>query len=257
MKNKLILFISLFIVFFSNSFVKADMFSESSLDISANYVQKYMWRGFDLLPDDDSAIQPDFYFNIGNTGLYVGIWGSYALDSKWDIWDEWDFYGGYNLTVMEQTEYELNIDVGYTYFHFPNQNKDIDSQQLSLAFKLTNLLEMFSNNLDPYLTIYYGFAAHSYKDDSKQDALWVKLGVAYDFSVKGQNINSYLETFYNDGAGTFDVESGISHIALGMDTVFKVASINIQPKINYQWTIEDSVNDEDEFWFECKAFFSV
>ncbi len=257
MKNGSILLISFLVSIFISFSINADIISDSSLDISTTYVQNYMWRGFDLLPNNDPAIQPDVYFSLGNTGVYLGIWGSFAPDSKWDIWDEWDFYGGYNFTVAENSKYELNIDAGYTYFHFPNQNKDIDSQQISLAFQLTNLLEIFSNKLEPYLTMYYGFAAHSHADDSKQEAFWVKLGAAYSVPVKEQDVNFYLETYYNDGAGTAEVESGISHIACGIDTVFQIAKLSIQPRLNYQWTLEDTVNDEDEVWVEVKASISI
>lgn len=255
---KYIFYFLLSFMLLSNSFLQktyAAWMEDFPVDIKVSYTE-YIWRGFDLLPDDDMAVQADFYFDLGGTGLYVGAWCSYATDSIWDEWDEWDFYGGYNITLFENDPFAMNIDIGYTYFHFPEQNKDVDSQEISLALKLPGLIPLGSSELTPYATIYYSFAAHDHAADKDQKLTWYKIGL--DFSTpleltEKQTLDLYLETFANDGSGAFNVASGFSHIATGMSTTFDLAGFRLTPALNYQWTLEDLVNDEDEFWASLSA----
>ena len=58
-----------------------------------------------------------------------------------------------------------------------------------------------------------------------------------------------METFHNDGGQGFQVDSGWSHLATGLSTTFEYKGIGFTPEINYQSSWEDTVNDEDEFWF--------
>jgi len=66
---------------------------------------------------------------------------------------------------------------------------------------------------------------------------------------KKQSLKIYVETYHNDGAQGLNVDPGWSHLATGMSTTFKILGFDFTPAINYQWTWEDTVNEENEFWF--------
>ncbi len=241
--------ISLFL--FTN--VYAGETSKVHLDAKVEHVQKYMWRGLDVLPDDDGAVQPDFTLDLGETGFYVGLWGSFGYDSKWRIWDELDFYGGYYSTFMEETRHAVDFDFGYTYFLFPSQGRSVDTQEVAFAFSLPKLLPNIGpSNIVPYTTFYYGWSTEGTADEG----LWVKLGASYDLPIpnlmpqqKEQALSIYVETFHNDGAQSFQTKTGWSHLATGISTSIEWHKLVFTPGINYQWSWEDTVNSENEFWF--------
>lgn len=223
-----------------------------SLDARIDYAEKYMWRGFDL-QDGDPALQPSLTLDFGDTGLYSGTWGNYATDAEWHQWDEIDVFIGYYHTFWEQERHALEVDVYYTYFYFPRQARELDTHEVALELKFPQIIPgIGSSGLVPYASLYYGRSVTGDADDG----LWIKLGMDYDLPIpaalaiqKGQNLNIYVETFHNDGAQGFEVAPGWSHVATGMSTTFKYHGIDFTPSINYQWTWEDTVNEEDEFWF--------
>lgn len=223
-----------------------------SVDAKIDYVQKYMCRGFDLR-NGDPAIQPSFTLDMGSTGFYSGMWASYALDAEWHEWNEIDFYVGYYDSLWEKDWYAIDIDITYIYYYFPRQDRDEDSHDITLALKLLNVIPPIGpSNLVPYSTFYYGRSVTGDADDG----LWIKIGINYDLPIrailpwqKEQTLSMYVETFHNDGAQGFEVDPGWSHLATGISTTFRWRGIGFIPGINYQWSWEDTVNDEDEFWY--------
>ncbi len=223
-----------------------------SLKAAAEYVQKYMWRGFDL-QDNDPALQADFTLDIGETGFYSGIWATYAIDSKWREWNEIDFYAGYYRTLWEENRYALDADTSYTYYYFPRQDSDVDAQQVALTVELPKLFPPLGiSKLTPYGGLYYGWSVRG----EANDGLWVKLGMNCDLSIpsplfgqREQTLSLYIESFRNDGAQGFEVNPGWGHLVTGISTTFKFKGMDITPGVNYQWTLEETVNEEDEFWF--------
>jgi uncharacterized protein (TIGR02001 family) len=234
---------------------RAGVLEDSSLDLTVTYGE-YIWRGFDLLPNDDPAFQPDLYLTLGNTGLYFGAWANFATDKRWEIWDEWDFYFGYTFSVGGDGRLSTELDLGYIYFHFPEQDSDVDSQEVSLGFRFPGLFRESPLSIVPYATVYYSFAAH--ENETDQEGWWFKLGADFDIPVRlpggepDQALNCYLESFLNDGGASSQVDPGWSHTAIGVETTYTVFGIGVTPSFNYQWTWEDTVNEEDEFWFLLK-----
>lgn len=258
MDNKMV--IILIILF---CFISVPLYGEESsekklaLDVSVEHVQKYMWRGIDL-QDDDGAIQPEMVLDLWDSGFYAGIWGSFAYDDEWRIWDELDYFFGYYFTLFEQERYAIDMDTAYTYFHFPRQERSIDTMEMAFAFKLPNLIPPIgTSTLTPYSTFYYGWSQTGFGD---VDGLWVKLGMDLETTIpaflsanKEQPLSIYIETYHNDGAQSFESETGWSHLAMGISTTFEWHEIGFTPGINYQSSWEDTINDEDEFWYTFKV----
>jgi len=251
MIKKIFLFFVISLVLFSAKAYPDDSEKKLSITTKITYAQKYMWRGFDL-QEGDPAIQPEIVLNFSGTGLYFGIWGNYAMDGQWHVWDEMDFYAGYLLTFNADKPYVMEIDASYTYYYFPNQHRDEDTQELALSLKLPKLIpKIGKTSLVPYSTLYYGWSPKGY------DTFWIKLGADYKMQIpallteqKEQSLTLYVEAFYNDGYKPFETTPGWSYVAAGLRTVFELHGISFIPNVNYQRTLKGSVNeDKNVFWY--------
>ena len=63
---------------------------------------------------------------------------------------------------------------------------------------------------------------------------------------KNQFINLAGSINYHTGA--FGVEPGWSHATAQLATPFEIATFIITPSVNYQWSFEDTVDPNNDFW---------
>ena len=230
-----------------------------SLEAEIEYAQKYMWRGFDL-QEDDPALQPSLTLYFGDTGFYAGIWGNIAFDEEWHEWDEIDYYGGYYHSLCKDSWYAVDWDISYAYYYFPRYPGDVDTYTIALELEFPKLITLLNiSGLVPYGAVYYGDSV----EGESNDGLWIKLGVKYDLPIppiltwqKEQALSIYMETFHNDGAQTAMVNPGWSHLATGISTTFKWHGFGFTPGINYQWSREETVNNENDFWYTLKLSYT-
>ncbi len=61
-----------------------------------------------------------------------------------------------------------------------------------------------------------------------------------------QTLSLTWEITYNDGV--YGSEADWSHSTGGLSTTFEWKGVAFAPAANYQWSFEDTVNDEDEFY---------
>ena len=93
------LFIIVIVLFFIHtSFSSANI---KNLSVEAHYVSRFIWRGFDVTPDNNPAFQPSLTYSFGKTGLWVNLWGSIGLTerSKIKTADEVDYVFGYDKSL--------------------------------------------------------------------------------------------------------------------------------------------------------------
>lgn len=220
------------------------------IDLDATVVSKYMWRGYDIL-DDRAAFQPSINFDLFQTGFSLNVWGSFALSSGFEDLDELDYSLAYATTFFEEEAYALDFAVTYIYYDFPNTtSKYADGQEIGVEISFPNLLEIGPSFLVPSWYSGYLWPAHS---GGPERGWHHVMGLAYDLPITpllpGQDeqaLSFSTDLTYNDG--TFGSESGFSHATIGLSTTFEVGDFSITPSLNYQWSFEDTVNDEDEFW---------
>jgi hypothetical protein len=117
MKKLFSLFISLFILLISNysSFSQEEKEKDGlvSMDISADLVSRYIWRGAQY-GGSSPNIQPDIALNVGNMSL--GSWSSYSLGGT-NFVQEFDIYLSY--TFLNEM-----FSVTVTDYFFPNDTVD-------------------------------------------------------------------------------------------------------------------------------------
>jgi hypothetical protein len=277
----------LFVVCLSFGTVRAEDSTDSgwkSISLTANieYVSKYMWRGFDALSgtsnatgrkeDDDGAVQPQVLFLFGNTGMYAGIWSSFAAQHRdsWHVWDEFDYYAGFGHQFFKDKPFTLSTDLNYTFFDYPwhktkndetgrleKDRMETDTQEIGFSLELPNLIHLDRISVIPVSAVYYGWPV---RNSSLDNSVYVKAMVRVVSPLpealcthEDHNILFYLESYHNSGGGAYQANPGWSHLAAGVASTFSFAGIDITPSLNYQWSIEKTVNPENEFWFKLNV----
>lgn len=199
--------------------------AQATVDVNATYVSKYIWRGYDL-NSAQPAIQPGVSYAFGDSGVSLGLWGSYNVGStsKQEL-TELDLTLGYDFSY-ESVDYS----VGYTYYTFPNlSGASAKSGEIYLGATLSQV--MFT----PGLTVYY--------DHDQGNGLYSALSAGYDFGV----VSSGLTIGYN--SGQWAAKSGTTDITLALSKEFSVGSVTITPSASYALISDTSVNaNSSEFW---------
>ena len=129
----------------SSSYAGINRFS-----FEAAYSSRYIWRGFDLIPNNYPAFQPSITYELGKTGLWINLWGSMG-PTKRDITksaDEFDYSIGYDTQISKGL---MDLSVGFTYYTFPNAEGDNTSPEIFAGVTFSKLA------LSPSVTVYRDF----------------------------------------------------------------------------------------------------
>lgn len=120
--------------------------SESNLSFNAALVSDYVFRGI-TQTDFEPALQVGVDYSLGDSGFYVGAWGSNVDFGPFDGSDyEVDLYVGYNVDLSD----DWNLDLNLTRYNYLGSNDGVDnnynefitvvtySEMLSLTLGYTN-----------------------------------------------------------------------------------------------------------------------
>lgn len=220
-----------------------------SVTLDATYATKYIWRGFDVY-DGDGAFQPSLDVSLYGFGL--NVWGSFATNAGHEDLDEVDFTAYWNHSFFSDRPYALDFYLNYIYYDFPNVDSEpADTQEVGGGIALPNILAFGSVSLTPSYYLGYLWKAHS---GGPEDGYFHVLGLSADMELAaiipgsdGTGVSLYGDLTYNSGA--FGVESGFSHATIGVSANVDFAGLYISPSANYQFSMEDTVNDENDAWF--------
>jgi len=210
---------------------RADIGAEGNV----TWVSSYIWRGFDLLADDEPAIQPGLAFSLPHD-MSLGLWGSYGLDDEDDL-DEFDVTLSKSGTFKCGTEWSI----GHTYYTFPVV--DQESQETFVGLVFPSLM------LSPALDVYF--------DWGDGDGVYAALsgGLDVPFSGDGQvPLSLGVSIGYSDGY--WGIEPGVTDVSLSAAVPVPVKAVTITPALNYVVTPGDRANNEDEFWGGIDIAFS-
>lgn len=99
--------------------ISSNLFSQNA-SVNVDFVNRYIWRGFDL-GGNVPSIQPNIKLNAGN--FTVGFWGAYPVVKDAAL-SEIDFYASYTFSLSKAgslsigfTDY-INPDNGIKFFNF-------------------------------------------------------------------------------------------------------------------------------------------
>ncbi|MBN1818787.1 MAG: hypothetical protein JW828_15605 [Sedimentisphaerales bacterium] len=229
---------------------------EMGVTVDLTWVSKYIWRGLDL-GDNKAAFQPSVDFDLWGSGFSAKIWGT---------WLGGPTNGAETLNPTEKLEYSLtyvnrinegdawqtDYAVTYTYAdYYTTSSSDFDYQDLAASFAWPMVL---GNGWVPHYTL-----AYSWSGRPGPTTGWLTTGAEGFVHMPGldYNFNAYelpmifsMNAVFNDGTYSQAVDHDWAAIVWGLSTSFQCpfTGAKITPAIYYQTSMDDSVNENDEFW---------
>jgi hypothetical protein len=206
---------------------------------------RFIWRGFDLLPDNNSALQPSFTYDFGDSGFSLNVFASIALTDRdiYKYWDEIDL----TLTYALKTSENISIVLGFTnygwWFAEDFKFKDHTTQEFFVELGFPKVL------FGPKLTAVY--------DINVYDGLYVQLSGGHSVPIGGGlALDIAAALGYNGGFNPMEgADTGFSDLTIGASVPFKVGTITLSPFMNYTFVFLDDVNNDNELWFGVSLIF--
>ena len=205
------------------------VFAKIGFRSDLSLVSKYIWRGFDTIPDDRPAIQPSVTFDFGKSGVWFNLWSAVALADTDFV--ELDLVLGYDRDVFKN----LSLSAGMGYFTFPSMSNYPDRN--STTPEVYAGITANSLPLSPSLILYYDF--------NMGDGIYATLSLSRDFQVGAKVLCSSILVGYME---QYQVDPGVSDVCFGVSTDFNLRDITLTPSINYVIVPNETVNDENELW---------
>jgi hypothetical protein len=226
-----------------------------SVDVSATVQSKHMWHGIDLL-DDHGVVIPTAGITLGDTGFSGKVIGGYCLSSGFSNSRDFHYAAFYSGDFLKDTPYATNFVTNYFYYGKPELAKrKNDSQEIGTTFFWPRLIKAGNGYITPSYYLGYIWASRSNSNIRGCEGFIHVFGLGYDFEIpnfwpKGEKQAFKLsgDITYNDGFAGSAIEHDWSHATLGISTDFKKGNLTITPFLNYQISMEDTVNNEDELW---------
>jgi uncharacterized protein (TIGR02001 family) len=207
-------------------------FAEVGICSSVSLVSRYIWRGFDTIPNNKPAIQPSLTLNFGNSGLWCNLWSAIALADPDFV--ELDFIVGYDQVLSKR----ISLRTGVGYFTFPSYPSYPDKNSTSPEIYLGTTFDFIP--LCPSLTAYY--------DLNLGDGLYATLDLQKSFILGRKVLCSTFLLGYTRQYKKIGVDPGISDICFGLSTDFVFRRLTLTPSLNYVVVPNKTINKEDEIW---------
>lgn len=198
---------------------------EAGMSYQLTFASRYIWRGFDMNPDNKPALQPSLTYNFGESGVALNLWGSISFEHK--QLNEADI----TLSYTFKTPSKYSLSVGFThygwYFADDFTFKNNTSQEVYVS---AGLPECF---LSPNLSVYYDFGVG--------DGLYAQLGVAHRLNV-AKEVGIDLSASLGYTSKQWVDKSGFTNLLLGATVPFKVDKVTISPFVNMIFILMDEIN---------------
>lgn len=217
----------------------------SGFSYQVDFTSRFIFRGIDILGNNNPALQPSITYTFGESGLSLNVWGSFALSERerCKYLDEIDLTLTYAFKTPEKYLLEVGfINYGY-WFSKAHKFKDMTTQEFFVKAGLPTLL------FSPALTAYY--------DINQGDGLYLQLSGMHTLVLnKGINLDLSAKLGYNAGWCIPEgAKTGFSDLTIGAAVPFNVGKITLSPFINYTFVFLDAINQDDEFWFGVSLIF--
>jgi len=231
MKSKILVFSYLLIILISPLFA-----DNKNISVETGYVSRYIWRGFDLIPDNYDAIQPSITYTFGETGFWINFFSSFGIKERTNtkFADELDCSIGCDKMMFKRS---VTVSIGLAYYTFPHLEGKNTTPEIFANFIF------LKSQYSPILTVYY--------DMNMGDGFYIlssisrtiePLPLSFGISL-GYNNNQYIE------------DSGISDIIFSSSYELTISQVTLTPTIYYAYIPMDEVNNENEFWTSIKITF--
>lgn len=199
-------------------------------------VSRYVWRGFDLLPDDRPALQPYADIALGASGFRVGLWGSFAL-ARWSEYkgaNELDLSLAYDFSMPEGWELTAGVTLYGYWFAEDFRFGDATSPEVFATLAWSGL------PLSPELSVFY--------DLNLGSGLYASLGAGHEWPL-GERAALEAGGAVGFNSRQYIDKSGFSDFSLYVRAPLALGRAELTPSLNVMVPLMDDVNDEVEVWF--------
>ncbi len=235
--------------------------------VEVTYQSKYIWRGFDGYDDDPALQVAAGLTDIMGSGIGVGFAGHVATGIGHTNGERLDFTVYYADSIFSGETFAAAYRIGWVHYNYPGlYKKQKDLEEMHGMVSLPNLTGM--KNLVPSYALVGMWPAFSGSSGvgSNASGFLHFLMLDYSFAVPGafpdtpeQAFKLHSELVYNDGVSPFnaDVDHSWSHAVIGASTDVDLGyGIVLVPSLNYQLSMERSVNPKNEAWATVGARYS-
>jgi uncharacterized protein (TIGR02001 family) len=213
--------------------------SHSSLSaefhFQADFISRYIWRGFDLNPYKKPVFQPSLAYEFGNSGLSLNLWMSFSFANK--ELNETNLTLAYSRKLSETFSLETGL-IHYGWYFAPNFRFEDDTSHEAYVS-----VGMPENLLQPAISLFYDF--------TNGDGFYVLLETGHYFDLaKSFEADISASLGYNGGqwlaTGT---DPGFSDLNIGISLAYAWNELRIIPFANYTIVLLDAIGKETHFWF--------
>jgi hypothetical protein len=248
--------------------------NEPKAMIGTAWDSQYIWRGFDIFRDA-GAIHVMADLSLFDSGFGVSAVGHQSLGDAFGELQRWDGTFYYQNVLWSGAPLATNFRLGYVYYYYPKTNFGLtqDLMEGHAVLSWPNLLPI--QGLQPSFAFAYMWPgrqnpwAESVNPDFDDNSTGMFLigMLDYAFTVPGlltlddQVVKLHSELVYNGGVSPFgnNVQSGFSDAVIGASTDFVFGAdrnIVLTPAVYYQFSFEDTVNPDNEFWASVSLKFA-
>lgn len=227
--NRKLNFLFFFFLFLtSSSFIYA-----ADATFSVDYVNRYIWRGFDLNPDNKYVIQPSIDFSFGDSPWTINLWHSYSAENK--NLNELDITLNYDFSETKN----VAISAGLVHYAWYWVKKFSEESNTSMEGYLSFTWEKAP--LCPALTLYQDFKNGN--GFYTQLALSKEISFANDHSLELNSTIGYNKKQWQS-------KSGFSDASVSVAVPVKSGKTIIKPYMGITWPLLNSINQgvAREYW---------
>lgn len=221
---------------------------------------KYIAHGMNL-GGDSWSFQPTVIVETTVPGLSLQVWSAMPFDRDLRASDETDILIHYRRSVFGDKRYKVAFHSYADYWflpHSPQANRP-DLELRGLKYKIgaamPSLIRLGGLSLVPDYSFYHWQSVDSgaFKDGGTHE-MHLRTSVpsgGCPVLPEGSAFNLAGGIAYHDGA--FGMKSGWSHGTAHVSLGVPAGPVALAAGINYQWSFEDTVNPDDEFWASFSA----
>jgi uncharacterized protein (TIGR02001 family) len=197
----------------------------AGVQVGMDFSSRYIWRGFDLNPENKPVIQPSVTLSLGDSGLSVNFWGSFSFEDK--SAHETDITLSYDINTLKDVSLSIGL-IHYGWYFTDNfKFKDHTTQELYMVAGLSKV------PFKPTLSLYY--------DVNNGDGLYATLGIEHGLKLsKGMTLDLAASLGYN--GGQWVEETGFSDLGISATFPIKLDNVSISPFAGVVFVLLDEVN---------------
>lgn len=206
---------------------------DAGVDCSVDFYSRYIWRGFDLNPDNKPVVQPSITYAFGDSGFSVNLWGSFSFENS--ELNETDITLSYEFKNLKT----ISLSIGFIhygwYFTEGFTLEDNTTQEVYVTAGLPGV------PLNPTVSLYY--------DINNGDGLYATFGVSHGLSF-AQSLTLELAATLGYNGGQWTESTGFSNLNLTASLPISLNKISIAPIVGTTFILMDEVNPgvDNEFY---------